>query len=91
MTNAKKINISNTEKVKILLQENVGTQDIKKYLEIGKDQANKLRKEIENKYCKNMALARDKVPTQFFIKHMKIDIDLVFKKAKFEKELRGEI
>lgn len=78
--------MTNIEKLKMLLKTNMSTKDIKEFLEVCLKEANDLRKKIESKYCKNISIPRSKIPTQFFIKEQKIDIEQIRNLAKIEKE-----
>lgn len=68
----------------------LSTKDIKKILSIGINQANQVRKDIEAKYCKNMLLPKNKIPSMYLIKERNIDVKQIFENAKREKELKGE-
>lgn len=80
--------MTNTEKLKILTKNYIGTKDIQKIEGICSSRANQIRKEIEEKYCKGMLLPRYKIPRQFYIKERKINIDELIKFAKIEKGLQ---
>lgn len=81
--------MTNIERFNLISKEYVTTQEIMLIQECGYDKANDIRKEIENKYCDGWSLPKYKIPTEFLLKKLKIDIKKVYEKAKLEKELKG--
>lgn len=82
--------MSNITLFNLISQPYVGSQEIKTIAQVGINKANEIRKQIKEKYCQNMLLPRNKIPTKYLLEELKIKPNDIHKLAKMEKELQHE-
>jgi len=79
--------MTNIKLFNLITKPYVSNKEIKEIAECGINKANDIRKTIEKKYCQEMLLPRNKIPTKFLLKELKIKPKEIYRLAKMEREL----